>query len=148
VGGGSSSVAAGLGYPPEGFASTLGAPNDHSDLKNGVLHFRRCASKNLDEFIVTFIGGRAVVVSHQSCGGPPTDASRISEAKPFLPSDSVDRGSVLIPITGERGRRFSSSTLAAAVPSFDTCNGPPPAAGTATLVYTARGWDLAVGNGC
>ncbi|MDQ6674698.1 MAG: hypothetical protein M3069_28840, partial [Chloroflexota bacterium] len=86
-----------LGGSPDAFEQQSGPHNDHSNVVGGMLHFSRCSNSNVDQLIVTFLGGSAAIILRQSCGIHRLVAELTAEARSFMPDDATP------------GPRFSTS---------------------------------------
>ncbi len=142
-----------LGGSPDAFATLFGPPNNHSGPPGSLqtLHYKRCAGSNVDEFIVLFEKGSAILITHQFCTGAPSAAVREADAQKYFPSGATASGPPLPdPISGGTVRRYVSTSLAGTFPAskFQDCDGNDLPPGTFTLgLGLGPDWDLGVG-GC
>jgi len=134
-----------LGGPEGAFLAALG-PTGPDTVAGADDHFARCAS-GADQYMVTFVSGRATTILRQYCGGTPASAQRATEARAFFPPDAPLAGSPYIDENGEQAWSFVSKGLASIFPAsaFQVCQDGTPA-GTFELDITHAGWQLGVGR--
>jgi hypothetical protein len=136
-----------LGGPVAPFTQVLGGPNEASI--GALLHFKRCAGTQIDEYVLLAPNDRVWTIQRAWCErtNVPTD-QRFADAVQFLPADAV-AGTAFITNQGEAAVTYTSASLASELPAglFHDCTGNSVPAGTLFIVADSfGGWYMGPGT--